>query len=102
MISVSVGSETVTLDQFNGGWLLEQLERQTSPRSPACVRVRIGEGDVDVALATPGCGSGQGGARTPRPREKAVLELWHRHGLSEPGWAPGNLIAFLKQLQNII
>ena len=43
-----------------------------------------------------------GGGRPARPREKAIFDLWDQRGLYDSGFTGGNLIAFLKQLNQYI
>lgn len=98
MVTIEVGRETVELENFREGWLVEQLRRRSSGGDAVCVRVYIREGDIRLALGTPECPTGRGVPRELNPREQAIIDLWQARGLNDADWSVGNLIAFLKQL----
>ena len=101
MVTVSVGDQSVPLGRFAGGWLFNQLERQSSLRGPVCVRVEIDAGEVQLNLTTPGCGR-RGGSRPARPGEAAIIQEWRRLGLGDSGWSADNLIKFLSHLRGLL
>jgi hypothetical protein len=55
-----------------------------------------------MILTTPNCASSGGGGRTPNAQEKRIFDLWDKRSLNKPDFTGGNLIAFLKQLRQII
>lgn len=94
MITVCLDMMETPLSQLSESWLVEQILR----RRADCVRVKIRTPDINAVLATAGCPSG-GGGRSPNTPEKRILDLWARHKLNEDGFAPGQLLAFLKQIE---
>jgi hypothetical protein len=55
-----------------------------------------------MRLSTPACAVNGGGGRAPNPEEKAIFDLWKKHGLNQMDFSGGNVIAFFKQLKNIL
>ena len=96
MIKVKIGNEE--RDGLDEGWIAQQITRRRRAGEAVCVQVRI-EGDgLNLVLNTPGCPTGVSGGRPPNHLEREVFDLWNRHGLNEPDFSPGNVIAFLKQI----
>jgi hypothetical protein len=100
MITVSIGSETRSFSDSDEHWITQQIGRRRQDKLPACATVRVAQGDIDLNLVTPGCSSGGGGStRRLSHGEEKILDLWQKHGLNNPDFAPGELVAFLKQLK---
>ena len=99
MVTVRIGDETRNLPDVSENWINEQINRRRHASQAICVEVRIKTGGLDLALSTPGCGGGGGGGRLPNSNESEVIELWAKRGLRDSDFTGGNLIAFLKQLQ---
>ncbi len=102
MIKIKIGEVERDLSSANESWINQQINRRREDGLSVCVKVIIKENDLDMILSTPTCVSSGGGGRPPRPREKTVFDLWNQRGLSEPDFAGGQLIAFLKQLKRIL
>jgi hypothetical protein len=104
MITIQIGgSGERTLEEATPQWINEQIKRRRDDDQPACVKVHIDVPPVNLALATPGCaGSSGGGGRLPNQREQRIFELWTQRGLNDPNFAGGNLVAFLKQVQDML
>jgi hypothetical protein len=101
MIRISIAGSERYLDDADSDWITQQIERRRKAGQMVCVSVAIANGELDMRLSTPECGSG-GGGRAPTPREAGIFELWAQMGLNQPGWGPGNVVAFLRRLKNII
>jgi hypothetical protein len=101
-VTVRIGEETRSLAEATESWINQQINRRRSDGQSVCVEVSISTSGLNLRLATPGCGSGGGGGRPPSANERAVLELWGKRGLDSSGFAGGNLVAFLKQLQRLL
>lgn len=54
--------------------------------------------EIGLTLQTADCPRGLGGGGSLNGVQASVLESWKRHGLDEPGYPPGALIAFLRDL----
>lgn len=102
MISVRVGNDEKPLDDASTSWITQQIERRRRDGIAVCVVVSIRTGDLNMHLSTPGCAGSAQGSRLPTARERAVLELWQKHGLNEAGFAPGHVVAFLAQLKHVL
>ncbi|TAL72898.1 MAG: hypothetical protein EPN56_14195 [Rhodanobacter sp.] len=97
MIFVSIASDERSLQDANPDWITQQVERRRRDGLQVCVTVIIKSGGLDMRLSTPECVS-RGGSRAPTAQEAHVFNLWTKFHLNQPGWSPGNLIAFLRQL----
>ncbi len=98
MITVRIGDEVRKAD--DGGveqWIAQRIEGMRREGNVVCVRVIVDEPDAKVTLATAGCSGGAGIARPLSGREQALLAAWRDRRLSDVEFAPGNLIAFLRQ-----
>ena len=102
MISVRIGNDKRPLDDASPDWIVQQIERRRRDGIAACVVVSIRTTDLNMHLSTPECAGSAGGGRPPNARERAVLELWQKHGLNEAGFAPGHVVAFLVQLKRVL
>jgi hypothetical protein len=101
MISVKVGNDEKPLDDVSPDWIVQQIERRRRDGIAVCVVVSVRTTDLNMHLSTPECAGGAGG-RPPNARERAVLELWQKHGLNEAGFAPAHVVAFLVQLKRVL
>lgn len=99
MITVCVDGTELALSDVSEAWLIEQIQRRRADNVPVCIRISIRTPDINATLATSGCPGGGGGGREPNPAEKRVLDLWGHHKLNEDDFAPGQLVAFLKQVE---
>jgi hypothetical protein len=102
MITIRIGESERDISSANESWINQQINRRKADSLSVCVRVFIKEGDLDMILSTPTCGAARGGGRPPRPHEKSVFDLWNKSGLNKNDYSGGNLIAFLKQLPDIL
>lgn len=102
MITISIGNATRGIETADAHWIIQQIQDRRKDGVSVCVIVRVRQGDLDLTLATIGC-SGSGGGRRPLTHgEKGVVDLWMSRGLSEPDFAPGNMVAFLRQLSRAL
>ena len=97
MIFVSIAGDERSLQDASPDWITQQVERRRRDGLRVCVTVTIKTGELDMRLSTPECGGG-GGGRAPTTREAQVFNLWTKLHLNHPGWSPGNVIAFLRQV----
>ena len=84
-------------------WINQQINRRRESGVDVFVRVTIHQGILNMILSTPNCpgGGGGGSGRPPNQQEHAVYNLWSSRGLDAPNFTGGNLIAFLKQFDNL-
>ena len=104
IITVKIGSQERQWDSYREieeSWIIGQLQSARQAGQSVCVDVRLRSPDIHLALTTPTCG-GSGGGRRPNAHEQRVIDLWHERGLSSPSVAPGQVIAFLSQLRNLL
>ncbi len=102
MIKIIIGEAERELGAIDESWVTQQINRRRADGLSVCVRVFVKEGGLDMILSTPNCEPIGGGRRPPRPDEKSVINLWEQEKLNEPDFTGGNLIAFLKQLRQIV
>lgn len=102
MISIRIAQEERKFEDADESWINQQINRRRAAGELVCVAVRVALDGINVALQTPTCPSTGGGGRPPTPRERDILELWERRGLSDPAFTGGNLVAFLQQLTQLI
>lgn len=102
MIKVRIGEEERELVTADEQWINQQINRRRADGQAVCVRVTVRQNGLHMILSTPACGGGGEGGRAPYPQEKEVFDLWDRRGLNDTGFAGGNLVAFLKQLSQLL
>jgi hypothetical protein len=104
MNTISIGNESRPLEQADPEWITQQIQRRRQDAASVCVRVQINSSDLNISFATtPSCASsGGGGGRPPNAREREVLDLWAKHGLTDPQFSPGGVVAFVKQVLRLI
>jgi hypothetical protein len=82
--------------------LAQQIDRRRADGGTVCVEVRINEGDVNMVLATSQCRGTGGSSRVPNAAEERIFALWEKVGLKREAFSGGQLVAFLKQLTNLL
>ncbi|MHC4594650.1 MAG: hypothetical protein ACYS19_06860 [Planctomycetota bacterium] len=100
MVKIKIGVIEKDLEDSDESWINQEIHRLRKGGQPVCVRVRIQTDSLDFSLATPAGGGGRG--RQPKPNEQKIFDLWKKRGLTEPDFTGGNLVAFLKQLRNLL
>lgn len=103
MNKIIIGRSEKELSEASESWITQQVRERQHAGETFCVRIILKTDCVDMILATLGCGNGGGGGgRSPNHKEQEIFALWNERHLNQPGWAVGNLIAFLKQLRKLI
>ncbi len=97
-ITVRIGSAERDLRDADAGWITSQIRQHRAAGEAVCVVLSVTLDRMNLRLATPTCSSGGGGGRPPNTREAEIIALWSARGLNQPDFAPGNLVAFLRQL----
>ena len=98
MGSIRIGNAEKPLKDADPQWITQQINDRRRDGQNVCIVIVIRETDIDVCLATPTCGGGGGRGRSLNMRESELVELWNRLGLNEADFAPGNVVAFVKQV----
>ena len=88
-------------DDAEESWIAQQITRRRAAGERVCATVGIITSYVNVGLSTPGCAFG-GGGRPPNADEARIIDLWAKRGLNDPDFSPGSLIAFLRQLAQLL
>lgn len=99
MIRVEIGTSERTMKNASPDWINRQIRGRRDDGQTVCVRVRINCPSVELGLQTSTCPGG-GSGRSFTPEEQRVIDLWSDLDLSDPDFTPGNLVAFLKQLEH--
>ncbi len=102
MIRIRIGETEKEFGSADESWINQQINRRRAEGQTVCVRVTVHEGDLNMVLSTPSCVTSGGGGRPPSPREKELFDLWNQRGLNDTDFTGGNLVAFLKQLKNLL
>jgi hypothetical protein len=98
--TVTIGGETRSFSSdVDENWVTQQVNRRRKDGLPVCVTVRLETSGAHVTLATPACSGGGGGGRMPNSKEQDILDSWTKHRLNTADFAPGQVVAFLKQLR---
>lgn len=102
LISIKIGDAEINLSDVNESLINQQINRRRRDGIDVCIKVEIHEDDLNLILSTPSCQKAAGGCRPPNKHERMVFELWDKFGLNTNNFTGGKLIAFLKQLRNLI
>jgi len=88
-------------DDVDEAWLNKQFKQQDE--DPLCVQIAIRSNTgVNVIVSTPGCPTSRSAPRSPKPREREILELWNELLRCHGTLHSGNVIAFLKQVRRML
>lgn len=101
IIRIKIGESERELAKASESWINQQINRRREDRISVCVRVKIQNSRLNMVLSTPTCPSGNGG-RPPTMYEQEVFDLWEKRGLNSSNFTGGHLVAFLKQLKNLL
>ncbi len=104
MIMVRInGAERDMTDSVDAQWINQQINGRRHEGEVVYVRVSIDEPGVNLVLTTPTCPNGAGGGgRLPNQEENALITLWNARGLGKPNFTGGDLVAFLKQMRQMV
>lgn len=102
MITITIGNETKNYADVTESWIAQQINRRRQDGQNICVDILINTSGLNLRLTTPGCAGGGGGGRPPTDREQRLFDLWNKHDLNSAGFTGGSLIAFLKQLRQLL
>lgn len=100
-IKIKIGSEQRTLAEANPDCINQQINRRRNDSEAVCVRISVECPGIRLVLSTPDCPTG-GGTRRPNREEERILLLWEERGLSRRDFTGGNVVAFLKQLDDLV
>lgn len=101
MVRIQIGSTfDYDLKDMREDDLVKQIKGHRDDGVPLCIKVIIKSDNVDIILSTPDC-PGVGGGRPPNDHEKQIFKLWEDRKLRTNNFSPGQLIAFLKQIQSL-
>ena len=101
MVKIKIGSEERNKEDVDSNWINQQINRRRED-GPVCVRVTIKNNGINMILSSGECPRNGGSRRPPRPREKEIFDLWDKHGLNEVDFPSGHLVAFMKQLTQLL
>jgi hypothetical protein len=105
MIRITIGTgerQISTMGDLEETWINQQVNRRKDDGQNVCVQVAIEQDSINIRLRTPACAINGGGGRPPNQQERAIFDLWAKHGLNQTNFSGGNVVAFFKQLRNIL
>ena len=102
MITVTIGNEAREWPSVTPAWISEAIRKLREAGVEICVQVKIHCNGVNLNLATPACGGGGGGGREPNAEEFRIIQLWEKRHLNIGVVNTGEVISFLKQLEDIL
>ena len=100
MVKVKIVTNEREINDADESWINKEVNRLRENEGSVCVRVRIRTHSLDFTLASPACG-GRGG-REPQLHEQEIFNLWKKRGLNQLVFTGGQLVAFLKQLRQLL
>jgi hypothetical protein len=92
-------------EEIDEGWVNRTIQGLRRDGQPICVRVQVRTQEVNVNLTAGRCDPDgrSGGGRSPRPRERSVLEQWAECSPgAEPNFPPGQLMQCLKKIERLV
>ena len=105
MITIRIAEAVRSLENIRDideSWINQQINRRRADNHSVCVQLSIKEGPLNMQLFSAGCTSSGGGARQPNQQEQQVFDLWEKERMKKSEFHGDNLVAFLKQVRNII
>jgi hypothetical protein len=99
MIKIRIGNREENILSVSEGWINQQINGRKADGSTPCVQVTIKTDHLNMKLSTPSCMNVIGSGRAPNEYERHVFDLWQKCGLNNNDFQGGNIIAFLKQVQ---
>ena len=102
MSRIKIGVNERALHEATESWINQQINDRKKDGQQVCVQLFLDEGGVQMVLSTPACSSGGGGGRRPTTKEQQIFDLWDRRGLNDPKFGSGSVVAFVKQLQQLL
>lgn len=102
MYTVYIGEEERREEEVRESWINQQINRRRHDGEAVCVRVSIDDGGESMFLASCGCPRGRPGQWSPGRKQRMIHDLWLHHGLDKCDFTGGNVVAFLKRLDNIL
>lgn len=98
MVTIRIGGVERNAADADASWVTQNVNGPRHEGLAVCVIVGINEDGVNMRLATPACSGAPGATRRPNAREQLVFDLWRRLHLADPDFTAGNVLAFLRQL----
>lgn len=102
MSTIRIGSDERNLPDADSQWITHEIHARRADGQSVCVIVTIVTDELNLRLATPSYDSRGGGGRAPTQREKAIFDLWNQRGLNQPDFTPGDVVAFVKQVDRYL
>jgi len=105
MVKIKIGSgEERDIKDAEAHWINDQISNRRKDKQPVCVKITfINEGPVkDLILLSKDCQKVGYETHQMNTQEEKIYDLWEKHRLDEADFSGGNLVAFLKQLSNLL
>lgn len=103
MITIRIDNREVELSEVDQRWINQQINRRREDGLTPCVIIKIKEHGIDMILSTPSCEKYLGVSnRQPNKKERKIFDLWKKLNLNNENFSSGNVVAFIKQLDNMV
>lgn len=103
--TIRIGIDERDLRDADTQWITQEIVGRRQDGQDVCVLVRINEPGANLPLSTPACrvgGGGGGGGRPPNALETAIFDLWEKRGLNSGNVEPGEVIAFVRHVLQLL
>jgi len=102
VIKIKIGPVERDIRDIDEAWVKQQVSGRRESGEPVCVRVSIHMDSVNVLLSTADCPQCPVSPRSPNCREKPILDLWKKYGLSGAQFDVGRLLTFIRELSRMV
>ncbi|MFP4381881.1 MAG: hypothetical protein ACLFUS_15385 [Candidatus Sumerlaeia bacterium] len=101
MIRVNIAGAERELGKADKNWIIHQIEARQKEGQLVCVRVIVEEDGVNMILSTPTCAETSNSRLRPNQKEKTIIEIWEKSGLSSHSFKALNVIRFFEQIEKL-
>src|SRR3954469_13977397 len=101
MVTVAINRTLVSSEQASEGWINRTIAAARSRQAAICIQVRVETNRAKISFATPECPGGYGAPREWNSAERQLIDAWTKRGLTGGEISPGQLQAFLNDVEQL-
>lgn len=98
-IIVQVDGKERRWGEIGSDWIAQQITGRRNDGCDVCTRIRVEE--AGATWSTANCPSGSGKAPSG-PLVDRINAVYSKFDLDEKGYSPGNVIAFIQQIERLL